>query len=471
MDHSGLVPRLVKAGYRGPVYATPATSELLRILWLDAAHIQEQEASWKTRKNKRQGQKNVEALYSEEDALLAGKLLEPLASNQAVEIQPGLTVTLIPAGHILGAVSALFTAWDKGSEERVLFSGDLGRHGQLLLPDPQIPPPVDLIFIETTYGNRRHKDLGSSIEELVTVINQAYREGGKVLIPAFAVERTQEILFLLSTLWHEGRIPRDIPVILDSPLATSTSEVYIQNQSLFDQNSRRLIKEGFSPLSVTTLRVTRSMEDSRQINDLEGSAVIVAGSGMANAGRILHHLKHNLWRPNCHVVFVGFQAQGSTGRRLVDGAESVKLFRESVLVKARIHTIGGFSGHADQAELVEWLRPQIHPGLKVVLIHGEEAGTLAFEEHLHGLFPDLATVVPHWLETLEATGTRIPAESPQEAQAMVADWSRSFQNRLARLSGWLAGRQRPFEPAELADLESLLSRAEEMVLRDQASID
>ncbi|MDR0548535.1 MAG: MBL fold metallo-hydrolase [Deltaproteobacteria bacterium] len=465
MDHSGLVPRLVKAGYRGPVYATEPTTDLLKVLWLDAAHIQEHEALWKTRKNSRQGEKRVEPLYNETDALLAGELLKPWPLEREMEVQPGVRLNFIPAGHILGAVSAHLTVVEDGLKERVLFSGDLGRSGQLLLPDPVIPPPADLIFMETTYGNRRHKDLAASVAELLAVVNQAYEEGGKVLIPAFAVERTQEILFLLSTLWHEGRIPRDMPIVLDSPLATAASEVYVKNVHLFDQESRSLIKDGSSPLSMTSLEVTRSMEDSRRLNDIVGAAVIVAGSGMANAGRILHHLKHNLWRPNCHVVFVGFQAQGSTGRRLVDGAETVKIFREPVAVKAKIHTIGGFSGHADQAELVEWLRPQIHPGLKVVLVHGEEAGTLAFERLLNELFPELETVVPHWLEVLELKGPRVAPEAPVEAKIAAIEWNLSFQSRLSRLASLMANRDKPLAPAELASLENILNQAEEMVVR------
>jgi metallo-beta-lactamase family protein len=217
---------------------------------------------------------------------------------------------------------------------------------------------------------------------------------------------------------------------------------------------------------MTSLEVTHSMEDSRRLNDLTGAAVIVAGSGMANAGRILHHLKHNLWRNNCHVVFVGFQAQGSTGRRLVDGAETVKIFREQIAVKAKIHTIGGFSGHADQVELVEWLRPQIHPGLKkVVLTHGEESGTLAFEKRLNELFPDLNTLVPHWLEVLEVSAERTPPPSAVEPAAIADEWNRSFQNRLERLSSLMASRAKPLDPADLANLESLLSQAEEMVGR------
>jgi metallo-beta-lactamase family protein len=470
MDHSGLVPRLVKSGYRGPVYASGPTCELLEILWRDAAHIQEQEAVWKSRKNKRQGQRTVEPLYTEEDALLAGTLLHPLPPDEPFELQPDLSVTLLAAGHILGAVSVLAEARTGGRTERVLFSGDLGRRGQLLIPDPAVPPASGRMFMETTYGSRLLKDLDQSAEELARVINQAVRLGGKVLIPAFAVERTQEILFLLSTMWHTGTIAKNIPIILDSPLAVEASRVYVRNQHLLDSETRSLIGRGLSPLTMSDFKITSTMEESQKINDITGPAVIVAGSGMGNAGRILHHFKHNLWRESCQVIFVGFQAQGTTGRRLVDGAQTVKIFREAVAVKAKIHTIGGFSGHADQAELTEWLRPQIHPCLKVVLVHGEESGTLIFQEHLKKLFPDLETLVPRWRQVLEAGGpseeTRPetqPEAGPEPAKTYPA-LAQSFQERLDRLSALMAERETSLDPARLAGLESCLNQAEEIIL-------
>ncbi|MDR1166867.1 MAG: MBL fold metallo-hydrolase [Deltaproteobacteria bacterium] len=473
MDHSGLAPRLVKAGYRGPIYASEATCDLLNILWEDAAHIQELEATWKTRKNSRQGQKKVDPLYSIEDAQRATKLLKPLSFERDYEISPGLWVRYFPAGHILGAASVMVTAREEKGESRVLFSGDLGRTGQLLIPDPTTPPQADLIFMETTYGNRLHKDLGASVEEFLSVIDEAYRSGGKILIPAFAVERTQEIIFLLAKAWHEGRIPKDLPIILDSPLAIGASEVFIRHPELFDEESTELFKAGHSPLTMSSLRVTRTMAESQKINEIEGSAIIIAGSGMANAGRILHHFKHNLWRPDCHVIFVGFQAQGTTGRRLVEGAEVAKIFREAILVKAKIHTIGGFSGHADQKELVEWLRPQIHDKLTVVLVHGEEAGTLAFETLLRQTFPTLRTRVPYWLETLEVTPDEArvlaapPAadEVPEEAPYRDSREYRSLAERLERLQRSLVPRDAPFPPNALANLEALLNMAEEIILR------
>ncbi|MDR2199253.1 MAG: MBL fold metallo-hydrolase [Deltaproteobacteria bacterium] len=473
MDHSGLVPRLVKSGYKGPVYASAATAELLEILWEDAAHIQEHEAQWKTRKNSRQGQNKVEPLYSSGDAQRAMKLLKVLDFNKDIEIVPDLTARFFTAGHILGAASVQIKTGFGGDDLSVLFSGDLGRRGQLIIPDPESPARSDFIFMETTYGNRLHKDLESTVKEFFQVIDEAIKDGGKILIPAFAVERTQEILYLLSQAWHENKIPRDLPIILDSPLAIKASEVYIRHPELFDDEAKLKASRGFRTDSMTSLEISRTMEESQRINEIKGPAVIVAGSGMANAGRILHHLKHNLWRPNCHVIFVGFQAQGTTGRRLVEGADAVKLFREPVAVKAKIHTIGGFSGHADQSELVEWLRPQIHDKLGVALIHGEESGTLAFQEKLRSLFPDLSVQVPHWLETLHISPEKhlsiAPEITPELAHGASAYSEtleyKSMVNRLERLRQSFLPREAPFPPNSLANLEALLNMAEEIILR------
>jgi metallo-beta-lactamase family protein len=467
MDHSGLVPRLVQAGYSGPIHATEATCDLLPILWQDAAFIQEQEAQWKTRKNRRQGGGWVSPLYDREAATDAAKLLRPLKFGRDEEIQPGLAARCLTAGHILGAASLRLTIQESDGPKSVVFSGDLGRYGQVLVKDPETPKESDVIFLETTYGNRLHKDLDNTIDELTKIINVAYSEQGKVLIPAFAVERTQELLVLLAQAWHEKKIPQDIPIILDSPLAISASEVYLQHPELYDQETKEQIEKGHSPLSISTLKVTRTGEESQKINDIKGPAIIMAGSGMANAGRILHHLKHNLWRPNCHLIFAGFQAQGTTGRRLIEGADSVKIFREEILVKAKIHCLGGLSAHADQNELLGWLKPQIHPNLLVILIHGEESGTLAFQEKLKELHPNLNTLVPNWLDTLTLPPKALPAARPDFkalpdlAETLATD-SRSFQNRLNRLSDQLTKRSEPLSPEKLARLEDLLARAEEI---------
>jgi len=469
MDHSGLVPRLVKAGYRGPVFATEATAELLRILWLDAANIQEQEAVWKSRKNRRQGKRDVEPLYTEDDARLAMTLLRPLSMAEGHQIVPGLTLRYVPAGHILGAASAHFTAQENGGgPRRVAFSGDIGRTGQLLMPDPETLPETDTLFMETTYGNRRHKDMGPSVDELLAAVNAAYREGGKILIPAFAVERTQEILLLLARAWHDETIPRDLPIILDSPLATQALEIYTHHVNLFDQETQDFLARGMGQETLPSLRITRDAQESQRLNDIKGPALIIAGSGMANAGRILHHLKHNLWRPNCHVIFVGFQAQGTTGRRLVEGAKVVKIFREPVNVEAKIHTIGGFSGHADQSELMAWLGRLAHPGLTVNLIHGEPSSTREFYDLAKSAYPEVIFNIPSWLhyaalaaeEPVSTEGE--PLEKP-EATPVDEVVTRSLTNRLERLLSQTAS-VGTLDPDQLARLESYLDQAESLLL-------
>lgn len=471
MDHSGLVPRLVKAGYRGPVYATEATADLLNVLWLDAANIQEQEAIWKSRKNERQGKKGVEPLYTEDDARQAMALLKPLSFYDAHEIVPGLALRYARAGHILGAASAHFTATENGRVETAAFSGDLGRANQMLMPAPSALPEADTIFMETTYGNRLHKEMGPSVAEFLAAINQAVAERGKILIPAFAVERTQELLLLLSQAWHENKIPRDLPIILDSPLATAALGIYARYIHLFDHDSQAFLNlVGADHGALPTLRITRDAKESQALNEIEGPALIMAGSGMANAGRILHHLKHNLWRPNCHVIFVGFQAQGTTGRRLVEGAKSVKIFREAVSVEAKIHTIGGFSGHADQNELLQWLERAARPGLTVNLIHGEASSTAAFRELAQQRFPEVRFHIPAWLQyavMAETEGQPVETAAPEAAQPEARRIPASLMESFQRLSG-LAASAADLPPEKLAEVESALAKLETLLMADAA---
>ena len=464
MDHTGLAPRLVKMGYDGPIYATEATCDLLRVLWLDAANIQEQEAVWKSRKNRRQGKRDVEPLYTEDDARRSMSLLKALPLREANPIVPGLAARFFPAGHILGASSVHFTAEEPGRRpRRVVFSGDIGRTGQLLMPDPEPLPETDTLFMETTYGNRLHKDMGPSVDELLATINAAWKEGGKILIPAFAVERTQEILLLLAQAWHEEKIPRDLPIILDSPLATQASEVYGRYVHLFDEESRAFLGPEVRKDVLPSLRITRDAQESQKINDITGPALIIAGSGMANAGRILHHLKHNLWRPNCHVIFVGFQAQGTTGRRLVEGAKTVKIFREEVNVEAKIHTIGGFSGHADQKELLAWLGRLVHPGLTVNLIHGEAGSTRDFQALAKKAYPEVNFNIPTWLHYAALADQEPLPELEEAVETVDAPLVPSLVERLTRLQDQAKAVVK-MPPEHLALLEDYLSRTEDLLL-------
>jgi metallo-beta-lactamase family protein len=464
IDHSGLVPRLVREGYRGPVYATKATCELLRILWLDSAHIQEMEAEWQTRKNKRRGNKSLDPLYETADAEAAIGLLKPVEMDCHAEILPGVEVCFVGAGHILGAASVFLNLQGRGGPQRVGFSGDLGRPGQLIVPDPDTMPQPDTLFMETTYGNRSHKSLEDSQAELMEVIKQAYAEGGKVLIPAFAVERTQEIIYTLAEAHRQGEMPADMPVFLDSPLAIKATEIFRKHPEFFDQETTEILNQGQTPLNLPNLEFTLSTDESRSINEKGGPAVVIAGSGMASAGRIKHHLKHNIWRPNCHVVIVGFQAKGTTGRRLVEGARQVKIFREDVAVRAKVHTIGGFSAHADQGELLNWLETLAHPGLRVYLMHGEESASLAFKAKAESRLPGLHFAVPHWKDTLKLRAPKAPAKAkPRPSQEEVAARIVSLRQGLDQLAAKLEAAPEEVSGEELARLQKKLTAAERLL--------
>ncbi len=470
IDHSGLVPRLVRLGYKGPVYATVATCELLKILWQDSAHIQEMEARWQTRRNKRQLRKPVESLYDSKDADQAITLLSPVEASCHPDILPGVEVCFYIAGHILGAASLYITSRNGDKPHTVTFSGDLGRPGQLIVPDAESTPKPDAVFMETTYGNRLHKSLEDSQTELIEVVNQAYSEGGKVLIPVFAVERTQEIIFTLAKATREGRLPQDMEVYLDSPLAIKATEIFRKHPEFFDEETKAVLDQGDTPLNFPNLKFSLSTEESMDLNNKPGPHVIMAGAGMCNAGRIKHHLKHNLWQPSTHVVIVGFQAQGSTGRKLVDGASSVRIFREEVAVRATIHTIGGFSAHADADELLAWLGPLVHPELQVFLTHGEETATFEFMKAAKRRFSQAQFYVPQWQETLQIEpGVALPAAAAIPAAARAAALpvsdSAELSARLALLSQELMAlaakaAQGKASPAEMKRWQKGLSQAE-----------
>ncbi|MCB2226124.1 MAG: MBL fold metallo-hydrolase [Desulfarculaceae bacterium] len=440
IDHSGLVPRLVRLGFKGKVIATKPTCELLKILWLDSAHIQEMEAEWQSRKNRRAGRNALEALYETPDAEAAIELLTPVEHHCYEEFIPGVRVCFYDAGHILGAASLHLTLSENGGEHRIGFSGDVGRPNQLIVPDPETMEPVNTLFMETTYGNRAHKSLPDSMDELLSIVKEAYAEGGKVLIPVFAVERSQEIIYTLAAAQRRGELPEDMPVFLDSPLAINATRIFRDHPEFFDDETKAILEAGHTPLDMPNLKFTTTTEESQGINRVMGPAIILAGSGMANAGRIKHHLKHNLWRPNTHVVIVGFQAKGTTGRLLVEGADKVKIFREDVAVRAKVHTINGFSAHADQSELLHWLEPLARPGVVVNLIHGEEEQSLAFKRVAMGQFHKVRFHLPRWNEIMQLKA--YPPEMVQVEPSELAAQARELSGRLAELASRLeSGKQ------------------------------
>jgi len=390
IDHSGMIPRLVREGFRGKIITTAATADLCEIMLLDSAHIQEKDAEWMTRKNLRSGRGGaVEPMYTAEDVENSLALFERKFYGRTETLFPGLRYRFTDAGHILGSAS-LEILYRNGSEKTIVFSGDIGKKGNPIVQDPEHRAKADFVVMESTYGNRRHKSLDESVAELAEAVRSTFSRGGNVLIPSFAVGRTQDILYTLNKLVRDGRL-KPLDVYVDSPLAEEATKIYVAHPEYFDQEARQLFRRADG--GSLKLHFTRSAEESQRINGIRSGAVIIAGSGMCEGGRIRHHLKHNLWRPECSVVFVGFQARGTLGRKIVDGEKTVHLLGETVAVKARIYTIGGFSAHGDQPELLEWLglflnRPEIF------IVHGEENAALEFEKTVREKL-GLVTHVPH----------------------------------------------------------------------------
>jgi len=441
IDHSGLLPRLVQEGFRGEIFATPATVDLLRILLPDSAHIQEMEAEWQTRKNVRRGGRPVEPLYGTADAERTFQQLRAVPYDRRLSLSPSLEVRFRDAGHILGSAFVEIAFRDGEEERKAIFSGDLGNPGQFIIRDHELPGGADFVFMESTYGDRLHRPMGRTLDEFAEIVNQAARDRAKVIIPAFAVERTQEVLYALYELQSQGRVPV-LPVYLDSPLAISATTLYQNHPECFDEQTQEILARGDHPLDMPSLVFSRTADDSRKRNTLPGPHIIISASGMCDAGRIKHHLKHNLWQEKNHVVIVGFQAQGTTGRKLVDGARSVKLFREDVQVRAAIHTLGGFSAHADQQALEAWIRAVNPAPRQVFLIHGEESASEALAVRLRGVLA--ATVsVPYPGEAL-ALGRPAEAERgeapPAAEDRVLGRNARSLSRRLQSLSELLAGK-------------------------------
>jgi metallo-beta-lactamase family protein len=381
IDHTGLLPRLSRLGYRGPVYATPATCDLLGVMLPDSAFIQEKDAEWAREREARRGQRNADAdepLYTVRDAHDALRLLEPVAYATVFSPAPGVTACFRDAGHILG--SSIVELWiDRGGGAapfKLVCSGDLGQPGRPVLPDPTPVAEADALVVESTYGNRLHKTLAETYDELSAVLSSVLQRGN-VVVPAFAVGRTQEVLHVLADLAKQGRVP-PLNVFVDSPLATAATAITMKYAGALDRDSRDLA--AWLPRHPDRVRVrfTESPDDSKAINAIRSGAVIVAASGMCEAGRVRHHLRHNLPREECAVVFTGFQAAGTLGRALVDGATSVRLFREEVPVRASMHTIGGLSAHGDQAALLGWLRAFRRPPSRTFVVHGERETQVGF---------------------------------------------------------------------------------------------
>ena len=380
IDHSGRLPLLRKQGFTGPIFTHRATAELCAIMLPDAAHLYEKDAEWQNKRRRRKGLATVAPLYTRDDVRAALGQFVSFEYDEPHEIVPGVEVTLRNAGHILGAAIVELRLRENGRAFHLVFSGDLGYAAAPLMQPPATVEHADLVLLESTYGNRNHRPFAATIKELESIIRGAADGGGNILIPAFAVGRTQDLLFLLQRYRREFALDR-WQVYLDSPMAIAATELYGRHAQL--QKNPLFGDDGESrPANVIA---SESSEDSQRINAIERGAIVIAGSGMCSGGRILHHLKHNLWRPECHVIIIGFQAQGTLGRRLVDGAERVRLWQETIKVAAKIHTVGGLSAHADQAGLLAWYGSFVNRP-PVCLVHGEPGAQQTLAAALRAMY-------------------------------------------------------------------------------------
>ncbi len=388
LDHCGRLPLLPKHGFNGPIYATDATIDLTGLILRDAASIQESDAERETRRRSRQGRPAAKPLYTTGDAEAVLKHLSPVVYNTPKQIAPGITARFVDAGHILGSASIEMTVTeggDAGASRTIVFSGDIGVKDAPLLHDPTTFTHADLAVMESTYGDRDHKTTGATIDELAEVLGRARMEGGSVLIPAFAVGRTQQLIYYMGILEREDRL-RSTDVFIDSPMAITATELYRRHRACFDDETWAIINNGDTPLNFQSLHLARTADESRELNGRFDGLTIIAASGMCTGGRIMHHLRHRLDRPDTHIVFVGYQADGTTGRRIVEGARSVKVMGEPIPVRAKVHTLGGFSAHAGRTELIEWAGAMAASNPRIVLTHGEDKARRSLAQALQERF-------------------------------------------------------------------------------------
>lgn len=380
LDHSGRLPLLVKAGYRGRIHTQRATRDLCRIMLKDSGHLQEKDVQWENSKRQRKGLRPVEPLYTVADAQATMQYFKTLDYDSEQRIAPGVWLRLRDAGHILGSAIAELRVRTRDGERRLVFSGDLGHRGAPILRDPARVTQADLVVMESTYGDRNHRAWDNTWQELGEVLRAAREGHGNILIPAFAIGRTQELLYVFQQYYRDWGLAA-WNIFVDSPMAIEATEVYARHWDLYDAEAARARTDNGGPFSLPNLHFSRTPNQSMAINRIRSGAIVIAGAGMCTGGRIKHHLKHNLWRGDCHVIIVGFQARGTLGRSLVDGAKHVRLWGETIRVGAKIHTIGGLSAHADQRGLLDWYgnfaqRPP------VALVHGEEGAIAALGDAL-----------------------------------------------------------------------------------------
>ena len=399
LDHCGRLPLAVRDGYTGPIYGTPATMDLVALVLRDSLKVQTSDLDKLNRRMSRTGRPKVKPLFDEEDVEGAISRMKPLPYHEAFTVAPGMEVIVDEAGHIMGSGSLKLVLTEGGRNKSVIFSGDLGPHGMPIVRDPETFKEADMVIMESTYGDRNHKPLQETIDEMTGIIRHARATKGKILVPSFAIGRTQDIIYYIEQAFRKGGLPR-FPIYIDSPMAVEASRIYMSHPELFDQEMVEFQGSGEAQRDKGFIHPTPTAEESKALNDVTGPCMIIAGSGMCNAGRIQHHLRHNLWRPETSVLIVGYQAVGTLGRRLVNGDPSVTIYGERIAVRAQIHKLGGFSAHAGQSELLDWFNALAPDRPRVVLTHGEDdaRSTLAnLIIHRYGLQPFL----PQYGESVE----------------------------------------------------------------------
>jgi metallo-beta-lactamase family protein len=404
IDHSGNLPNLVKQGYRGPIYATPATAHLANIMLIDSGHIQEADVEFVNKHRQKKGESPIPPLYTQEEAAMVAQHFSPVHYDQQFEPVPGVSAQILDAGHILGSGAVVLDLEEKGHKWRVWFSGDIGRRDLPLLRDPVLPDWADTLIMECTYGDKPHEDPQVAYEELHEVVGKTIKRGGKVIIPAFAVGRTQEIVYALHQMFEDGGLPA-VPVYVDSPLAVNASDIFKMHPECFDEETRAFIKadKHHSALGFDRLTYTRSVEESKALNNRKDPMVIISASGMAETGRILHHLRNNISNPKNTILIVSWQAPYTLGRRLADREKQVRIFGEEYQVKAEVATIGGLSSHAGQNFLTEYALRVRGRAKQVFLVHGEPKPAEALTEKLVEAGMD-KPAYPQWCESVELGG-------------------------------------------------------------------
>ena len=475
IDHCGRLPLLMKRGFKGEIVCTSATADLLDVMLKDSGYIHEKEAEWQNRKNERAGRPLVEPLYTFNDAVATLKYVKPVEYDQLVDLNDDMKVVFNDAGHILGSAMIELFVSEEGHTSKIVFSGDIGVKDRPILKDPTVIKKADYIIMETTYGNRVHPKEGGDIKSLIDIIINTARRGGTTVIPSFAVGRTQELIYELNRYYESDNEYRKelekLKVYVDSPMAYNATEVFKNNAQVYDEEMRDFLRRGDNPLDFPGLEFTKTSEESQAINFNHDPKVIISASGMCEAGRIRHHLKHNLWDRNSSIVFVGYQAEGTLGRTLIEGIEEVTLFGEKIHVAAEIHNLEGFSGHADKDGLLDWISSFEKPPKQLFLVHGEQESKEAFAFTVNaklGYEPVVVTDISEFeLETAsllsmeETLKDVMESESPDQLRMRLAQVQDSLTSML-RTPDVIADRE--VTPEKLAEIKKLVISLEKDVV-------